>query len=115
MLGALRIASWIERKKLWEGTTRILRVNRLGNSGYRHNYENIGHGWVKKLVDRHLAPDVDGELLAKKLNEACQGTSPWISGGSSGGLVAIWQTRQAQPMLPEEVADLLIKFDEGCR
>jgi hypothetical protein len=62
----------LRENNLWEGTTRILQVNRIHGSSYQYKYEKIGHGWVQKLVDRHLVPIVDGGELAKKLNEKCQ-------------------------------------------
>jgi hypothetical protein len=86
-------------------------VNRIHGSSYDYNYEKIGHGWVQKLVDRHLVPIVDGDELAKKLNEKCQGA--WKSGGASG-LVAICRTTQEEQMDPAELVGLLSELDEGC-
>jgi hypothetical protein len=42
------------REKIYEGTKRMLRVNRIHDWSYQYNSETIGHGWVQKLVDRHI-------------------------------------------------------------
>lgn len=104
---------------LWADTIRILRVNHLDkesalNSKYKYCYEKIGHGWVKKLVDRHLVPDVDIESLVKELNENySEQDSSWVSGGPSG-LVAICQTPTSGiSVVAEDVASQLQQLDSG--
>ena len=103
----------LKENKLWDGTTRILRVQlAVENSSFAYNYEKIGHGWVSKLVSRPVVPSADGNVLAAKLNEQC-GTNVWKSGGSAG-LVSICCTRQPFSVGPREVARLLAELDPSC-
>jgi hypothetical protein len=90
---------------LWSGTTRILHVVSDGASFFRYRYEMPGHGWVKKLVDRHVVPSVDGSQLAKQLPDG------WAA---SGGLVGICHSTRALATPPEEVASMLHRLDSGC-
>ena len=104
---------------LWKGTTRILRVTKSSSNEsrkYGYQYEKIGHGWVKKLVDRHIVPDVDGDLLSDEMNLRCENDSAkWVSGGSSG-LVAICKTRSGttSTMTPDEISNLFLSLDDGA-
>jgi transporter family protein len=102
---------------LWEGTSRILRVNQKksdeGMIVYRYSYEKIGHGWVNKLVKRHMVPSVNEKTLVKTLNEKSD-SMHWSEGGPSG-LVAICQTREWTALDPTRVARYLAESDEGCQ
>jgi hypothetical protein len=107
---------------LWEGTTRILRVNTIkdikddhdGNdNSYRYTYEKIGHGWIHKLVQRHVVPVVDLVALVDKLNDDHVVVNQWAKGGP-GQLIAICQTNDAISSTPHEVAHKLVTLDDGC-
>ena len=99
-------------KDLWSGTTRVLRVNHLANSNLnKYCYEKVGHGWVSKLVDRHIVPSVsETESLIVELNKAHKG-NPWSAKGPSG-LVAICQNQQGISAAADDVAALLSQLDE---
>jgi hypothetical protein len=103
---------------LWGGTTRILRANQKTKEDssdaklYRYCYEKVGHGWVNKLVDRHIVPDVDAEKLVDKLNAETD-TSAWVKGGPSG-LTSICQTSDWTACRPDEIVRHLSNLDSGC-
>jgi hypothetical protein len=99
----------MREKNLWSGTTRILRVNPFDVNSNNFVYEKIGHGWVSKLVDRHMVPGSDVDPLVASLNENCQGSS-WFAGGPSG-LLAICQTKTGVSMSVEEMATLVGRLD----
>ena len=122
--GGARLSSYalfrgLREKNLWKGTTRILRVTK--NEGtispsYGYQYEKIGHGWVQKLVDRHMVPDADGDELSERINELSDNKTEWVSGGS-GGLIAICKTQGSaptSPMHPDEIASILSSIDDGA-
>jgi hypothetical protein len=89
----------------------------MSSSGsYKYIYENIGHGWVSKLVDRHLVLSVDNNGLVERLNsKQQQSSSSWISGGPSG-LVATCQSQgtKAATLSPPDIIELLDDLDERC-
>ena len=105
-------------RKLWEGTTRILRVQKTSDDStlFRYNYERIGHGWVHNLIDRFQVPGADGEILASEMNKHFPAASNcWKSGGMSG-LVALCCTHgEGIGMHPDDVANLLAEFDIKAR
>jgi hypothetical protein len=109
----------LKERGLWEGTTRILRVNTIkddhdGNDhSYRYTYEKIGHGWIHKLVQRHVVPVVDDAALVDKLNDDHVLGNQWTKGGP-GQLIAICQTNDAISSTPHEVAHKLVTLDDGC-
>mmetsp|Transcript_78468 Transcript_78468/g.227780 ORF Transcript_78468/g.227780 Transcript_78468/m.227780 type:complete len:346 (+) Transcript_78468:87-1124(+) len=92
-------------KGLWDGCTRILRVNALENGKNKFVFEKIGHGWVMKLVHRHHVPDADTDALVNLLNEKL-GTDSWAPKGPSG-LVSVCRTRGGISCSIEEVVSIL--------
>jgi hypothetical protein len=112
-LSAYALHRGLREYNLWKDTTRILRVTRIDNNSNQYSYEKIGHGWVQKLVDRHIVPNADSKLIAKKLNEGCCDGGSWKDGGS--GLISICQTWQSCSMSPEKVAAIIAECDERSR
>jgi hypothetical protein len=68
----------LQERGLWDGTTRILRVNCNGNN-FKYFYEKIGHGWVNKLVQRPVVPLVDAEALVENIHKDTK--EKWTKGG----------------------------------
>jgi hypothetical protein len=116
-LSPYALSRGLKEQGLWEGTTRILRVNtkKENSNSYRYTYEKVGHGWVHKLVQRHVVPVVDVKVLVDKLNEEedDDDVGQWSKGGP-GLLIAICQTIDAISSTPEEVGKKLAKLDEVC-
>lgn len=96
---------------LWpHGSTRILRFD-PENGLYR--YHKVGHGWVRRLVDRPVVPVVaDAERVVHELNAVMSDDDEvWAKGGP--GLTAICQSRRPVRRDPEEVLQLLHAVDPG--
>ena len=97
---------------LWQGTTRILRVREETERTFLQ-YQKVGHGWVKKVVERHIVPDVDSKSLVADLQSQPLTDAKWTSGGP--GLVAICQGSVPKGTKIDDVAELLHKLDAGCQ
>eukprot|EP00977_Amphora_coffeiformis_P028629 scaffold36436_cov176-Amphora_coffeaeformis.AAC.5 len=95
----------LESKTL-AGTSRILRLSQGG----LYRYHKIGHGWVKRLVDRPVVPEAEPHKIVSKMNAICE-SDTWVTGGS--GLTAICQSKKQVTQSPEEVLQQLRAFDEG--
>lgn len=93
---------------IWKDTHRVLRVHREkdGKNSFRYEYDRIGHGWVHKLVDRPMVPNVDGSELARQMGPE------WTSGGRDMFLSIC--SSQATSQSPEEASTQLWKYDDGC-
>ncbi len=104
------------------GPIRILRarpatatpqVNDDHKQTFTYHYEMIGHGWVQRLVQRRICPEVPSvDDLVCDLNSMEDQSNPnvWKTGGVSG-LVSICQTLQAVQVPPQEMASRLAKYD----
>jgi hypothetical protein len=94
--------------KLWEMTTRLLRIQEASQT--TAIYEKPGHGWVSRLHRRRPIPDADGKAIVQALG------GDWNVGGPSG-LVAICQGSMTNNDLyqsAEELAEQLVAIDPGA-
>ena len=72
-----------------------------------YEYELVGHGWVKRLRDRRLAPPINVDAVVSALGK------PWAPGGRAG-LWKACRTAEAVPHEPQAMLELLLEADLGA-
>ena len=86
--------------------TRLLRASFFCGA-WMYEYELVGHGWVKRLRDRRLAPPINVDAVVSALGK------PWAPGGRAG-LCKACRTAEAVPQEPQAMLDLLLDADLGA-
>lgn len=99
------------QKGLQHKTKRVLKASSKDDMHYMFKYDKIGHGWIQKVVERPVIPNVDSNKLVEDLNSL--DNKSWKAGGD--GLVAICHTQTSIPRSPEEVAETMAKYDTGLQ
>ena len=83
--------------------TRLLRASFFCGA-WMYEYELVGHGWVKRLRDRRLAPPINVDAVVSALGK------PWAPGGRAG-LCKACRTAEAVPHEPQAMLELLLEAD----
>jgi len=99
----------LKEKGLDKSTKRVLHVLRDAK-GARFKYQQVGHGWVHKLVQRIPVPDVDGKKLIEELRSEYE-DSNWKKVDES--LSDICESVNITETSVEEIAEYLASHDSG--